>query len=128
VRYLRRVQGRPRNGPRPGNCGRVSCSYKSAIWWCNDVSNYLTNNLVLETYDFLYRTRAHIHLVVLMILLMVLHSFWTSVCGICGLLHSMGKLSQARHFTRTIGMSLLDMITIIAKAYRAFMPDTLSVE
>ncbi|KAK4647848.1 uncharacterized protein QC761_104990 [Podospora bellae-mahoneyi] len=26
----------PTNGPGPGNCGRVSCSYDSAIWWCND--------------------------------------------------------------------------------------------
>ncbi|KAF2664745.1 hypothetical protein BT63DRAFT_483419 [Microthyrium microscopicum] len=26
----------PQNGPGPGNCGRVSCSYDSAIWWCND--------------------------------------------------------------------------------------------
>jgi hypothetical protein len=85
VRYLRQVQGRPRNGPGPGNCGRVSCSYKSAIWWCNDVSNYLTNNLVLETYDFLYRTRAHTHLVVSMILLMALISFPRSASGCLGL-------------------------------------------
>ncbi|KAL4932531.1 uncharacterized protein BDV17DRAFT_254644 [Aspergillus undulatus] len=21
----------------PGACGRVSCSYDAAIWWCNDV-------------------------------------------------------------------------------------------
>lgn len=37
IRYLQRVSGRPTNGPGPGNCARVSCSYKSAIWWCNDV-------------------------------------------------------------------------------------------
>lgn len=24
------------NGPGPGNCGRISCSYNTAIWWCND--------------------------------------------------------------------------------------------
>ncbi|KAH7234329.1 hypothetical protein B0J15DRAFT_538988 [Fusarium solani] len=36
IEYLRYVQGRPRNGPGPGNCGRVSCSYNAAIWWCND--------------------------------------------------------------------------------------------
>ncbi|OAQ65385.1 hypothetical protein VFPPC_06491 [Pochonia chlamydosporia 170] len=36
TRYLWNQQGRPRNGPGPGNCGRVSCSYRSAIWWCND--------------------------------------------------------------------------------------------
>jgi hypothetical protein len=39
IEYLRYVQGRPRNGPGPGNCGRVSCSYNAAIWWCNDVSH-----------------------------------------------------------------------------------------
>lgn len=38
IDYLRRVSGKPSNGPGPGNCGRVSCSFKSAIWWCNDVS------------------------------------------------------------------------------------------
>jgi hypothetical protein len=52
VRYLRRVQGRPRNGPGPGNCGRVSCSYKSETWWCNDGSDYLINALGLETYNY----------------------------------------------------------------------------
>ncbi|PTB40428.1 hypothetical protein M441DRAFT_141907, partial [Trichoderma asperellum CBS 433.97] len=36
IKYLRRVNGRPTNGAGPGNCGRVSCSYHSAIWWCND--------------------------------------------------------------------------------------------
>lgn len=38
INYLRGVPGTPTNGPGPGNCGRVSCSYNSAIWWCNDVS------------------------------------------------------------------------------------------
>jgi hypothetical protein len=36
ITYLRGVPGQPTNGPGPGNCGRVSCSYESAIWWCND--------------------------------------------------------------------------------------------
>ncbi|PGH27625.1 hypothetical protein AJ80_00638 [Polytolypa hystricis UAMH7299] len=36
ISYLTRVNGRPTNGPGPGNCGRVSCSWSSAIWWCND--------------------------------------------------------------------------------------------
>ncbi|OAQ72121.1 hypothetical protein VFPPC_00170 [Pochonia chlamydosporia 170] len=36
VKYLKGVKGQPTNGPGPGNCGRVSCSYDSAIWWCND--------------------------------------------------------------------------------------------
>ncbi|KXX78412.1 hypothetical protein MMYC01_205883 [Madurella mycetomatis] len=36
ISYLRGVSGQPSMGPGPGNCGRVSCSYDSAIWWCND--------------------------------------------------------------------------------------------
>ncbi|KAL2826231.1 hypothetical protein BDW59DRAFT_171895 [Aspergillus cavernicola] len=36
IKYLRGISGRPGAGPGPGNCGRVSCSYDSAIWWCND--------------------------------------------------------------------------------------------
>lgn len=42
ITYLRGVSGRPTNGPGPGNCGRVSCSYNAAIWWCNDVSVCIT--------------------------------------------------------------------------------------
>jgi hypothetical protein len=38
IEYLGKVRGVPTNGPGPGNCGRVSCSSNSAIWWCNDVS------------------------------------------------------------------------------------------
>ncbi|KAK8133561.1 hypothetical protein PG984_005573 [Apiospora sp. TS-2023a] len=34
--YLRGIDGTPTNGHGPGNCGRVSCSGNSAIWWCND--------------------------------------------------------------------------------------------
>lgn len=39
INYLNNLPagGRPTNGPGPGNCGRVSCSYNAAIWWCNDV-------------------------------------------------------------------------------------------
>ncbi|KAL2801847.1 hypothetical protein BJX63DRAFT_146361 [Aspergillus granulosus] len=33
IRYLRKVKGQPVNDP--GQCGRVSCSGNSAIWWCN---------------------------------------------------------------------------------------------
>ncbi|KAF6795050.1 hypothetical protein CSOJ01_13509 [Colletotrichum sojae] len=38
IKYLEKVPGRPVNGPGPGQCGRVSCSYNTQIWWCNDVS------------------------------------------------------------------------------------------
>lgn len=50
IAYLRRIQGRPTNGPGPGNCGRVSCSYQSAIWWCNDVSYPCTVRLLSSRY------------------------------------------------------------------------------
>ncbi|KAL2826230.1 hypothetical protein BDW59DRAFT_171894 [Aspergillus cavernicola] len=36
ISYLRKVSGKPGNGAGPGNCGRVSCSYRAAIYWCND--------------------------------------------------------------------------------------------
>ncbi|KAI3393919.1 hypothetical protein diail_3481 [Diaporthe ilicicola] len=37
IDYLRGLKpGRPANGPGPGACGRVSCSWGSAIYWCND--------------------------------------------------------------------------------------------
>jgi hypothetical protein len=39
--YLNRVPGTPTNGPGPGNCGRVSCAYNSAIWWCKFVSSLI---------------------------------------------------------------------------------------
>ncbi|KAI3395804.1 hypothetical protein diail_817, partial [Diaporthe ilicicola] len=42
IEYLRKVKGSPTNGPGPGACGRVSCSYNAAIWWCNDNDYALT--------------------------------------------------------------------------------------
>lgn len=53
INYLNHLPAsdRPTNGPGPGNCGRVSCSYNSAIWWCNDVSEHYhdkTLNSLLE--------------------------------------------------------------------------------
>lgn len=45
IKHLRSVPGKPVASPGPAACGRVSCSYKSAIWWCNDVS---TNFMLLE--------------------------------------------------------------------------------
>ena len=39
LQYLRRIQGRVHMTPGPGACGRVSCSYDSAIVLCNDVSS-----------------------------------------------------------------------------------------
>ncbi len=37
--YLRGLSGTAVMGPGPGRCFRVSCSYKSGITWCNDVSS-----------------------------------------------------------------------------------------
>ncbi|RCI13696.1 hypothetical protein L249_8213 [Ophiocordyceps polyrhachis-furcata BCC 54312] len=36
IRYLRRIRGQPKSQAGPAQCGRVSCAYDSAIWWCND--------------------------------------------------------------------------------------------
>lgn len=36
IKHLQGLDGKPTNGPGPGNCGQVSCSYNNAIWWCND--------------------------------------------------------------------------------------------
>ncbi|KAJ5903360.1 hypothetical protein N7504_005743 [Penicillium tannophilum] len=36
--YLAGVSGKPTNGPGPGNCGRVSCSYGTGVFWCNDAT------------------------------------------------------------------------------------------
>ncbi|KAI0391577.1 hypothetical protein F5Y17DRAFT_439955 [Xylariaceae sp. FL0594] len=36
ISYLRHIQGDCTIGPGPGNCSRVSCSYDSGIWFCND--------------------------------------------------------------------------------------------
>ncbi|KAK1660161.1 hypothetical protein BDP55DRAFT_732700 [Colletotrichum godetiae] len=35
AKYLRGVKGKPHHPPGPNTCARVSCSWKSAIWWCN---------------------------------------------------------------------------------------------
>ncbi|CAN8101518.1 unnamed protein product [Discula destructiva] len=39
IKYLNQLQGTPQLGQGPGNCSRVSCSWASAIYWCNDNSN-----------------------------------------------------------------------------------------
>lgn len=38
IDHLNHVSGTPWSGPGPRACSQVSCSYNSAIWWCNDVS------------------------------------------------------------------------------------------
>ncbi|KAI0838558.1 hypothetical protein F5Y06DRAFT_287264 [Hypoxylon sp. FL0890] len=36
IDYLKGKKGACSMGPGPRVCTRISCSYKSAIWWCND--------------------------------------------------------------------------------------------
>ncbi|KYK55794.1 hypothetical protein DCS_07758 [Drechmeria coniospora] len=35
IKYLRGLSGAPSSSPYGLRCARVSCSYDSAIWWCN---------------------------------------------------------------------------------------------
>ncbi|KAK3322866.1 hypothetical protein B0H66DRAFT_216165 [Apodospora peruviana] len=60
INYLRGVGGRPTNGPGPGNCGRVSCSWHAAIWWCNDVSFQSFSLLVDTCRHYIHMTRSHL--------------------------------------------------------------------
>ncbi|CCE33765.1 uncharacterized protein CPUR_07691 [Claviceps purpurea 20.1] len=39
--YLMKHSGKPKLGPGPDKCERVSCSYKSSIWWCNKSHAYV---------------------------------------------------------------------------------------
>lgn len=59
ISHLRGVNGKPRNGPGPGNCGRVSCSYNSAIWWCNDVSVFTSRTRIPRANTFDQNGRTH---------------------------------------------------------------------
>ncbi|KAI1261263.1 hypothetical protein F5Y18DRAFT_431346 [Xylariaceae sp. FL1019] len=36
IKYINKLRTKCSNGPGPGNCGRISCSWNSAIYWCND--------------------------------------------------------------------------------------------
>ncbi|KAJ4387449.1 hypothetical protein N0V93_008041 [Gnomoniopsis smithogilvyi] len=48
IKYLKTVTGTPVNNPGPGTCNRVSCSYDSAIYWCNDnPTTYVLDNFTL---------------------------------------------------------------------------------
>lgn len=47
INHLNHVCGTPVSKPGPGICGRVSCSYNSAIWWCNDVGSCLSLFLIV---------------------------------------------------------------------------------
>jgi hypothetical protein len=51
VQHLVKVPGKPHNGPGPGNCGRVSCSWGAAMFWCNDVSHPHSSLSVFLTFS-----------------------------------------------------------------------------
>lgn len=54
ISYLRGLPGQPSEPPGPMACGRVSCSWDAAIWWCNDVGNYASfPNLNPGVYTFM---------------------------------------------------------------------------
>ncbi|PHH79507.1 hypothetical protein CDD80_4618 [Ophiocordyceps camponoti-rufipedis] len=48
IHWLMGREGIPQSQPGPGTCGRVSCSYSSAIWWCNDDSGPKSLNSFTE--------------------------------------------------------------------------------
>ncbi|KAG6009925.1 hypothetical protein E4U21_000696 [Claviceps maximensis] len=55
IAYLSEIDGKPFNGPGPGMCARVSCAYRTSIWWCNDNDH----DFELDSYkDVAYGTQA----------------------------------------------------------------------
>jgi hypothetical protein len=56
INYLRGVPGNPHHGAGPGTCGRVSCSYGSAIYWCNESNTAKT----LSGYNAIANSAQHI--------------------------------------------------------------------
>ncbi|KAI0160774.1 hypothetical protein GGR57DRAFT_519663 [Xylariaceae sp. FL1272] len=42
IAYLRKLKSKCTNGAGPGNCGRISCLWASAIYWCNDNDHPVT--------------------------------------------------------------------------------------
>ncbi|KAI1803054.1 hypothetical protein F4811DRAFT_572357 [Daldinia bambusicola] len=47
IEYLKNIKGICRVGPGPRVCTRISCSYKSAISWCNDNDHDITIDCAL---------------------------------------------------------------------------------
>ncbi|KAK0379906.1 hypothetical protein CLIM01_02699 [Colletotrichum limetticola] len=54
ARYLLDVKGKPTRGPGPGSCDCVSCSWNSAVYWCNMDSKAKTFNSFKEISDGAY--------------------------------------------------------------------------
>ncbi|KAI1180656.1 hypothetical protein F4777DRAFT_573886 [Nemania sp. FL0916] len=64
INYLHKIHGNCTIGPGPGNCSRVSCSYQSGIWFCND--NPYPKSVPCSTFgdraaDIIYDCYAHGH-------------------------------------------------------------------
>ncbi|OLN91623.1 hypothetical protein CCHL11_06601 [Colletotrichum chlorophyti] len=51
IRYLYGITGRPYSSAGPSSCGRVSCSWRTAIWWCNDVVRQSTTPKRLRSFS-----------------------------------------------------------------------------
>ncbi|KAI1453674.1 hypothetical protein F4805DRAFT_360633 [Annulohypoxylon moriforme] len=47
IDYLSKRTGKCHMDAGPRVCTRISCSYKSAIWWCNDNTNPIEENCML---------------------------------------------------------------------------------
>lgn len=54
IKYLRTVPGQPKNPPGVASCGRVSCSWDTAIYWCNHVSFRLGFSFLLTATNHAY--------------------------------------------------------------------------
>ncbi|KAH6664639.1 hypothetical protein B0J14DRAFT_661226 [Halenospora varia] len=50
INYLSHFHGRCDIGPGPGNCGRISCSYSSGIYLCNDNDYWISPILSIPCY------------------------------------------------------------------------------
>lgn len=57
IEYLRKVRGQPHLGRGPRKCERVSCSWNTGIFWCNDVSvHFLSRRLRRRVLTWMSRT------------------------------------------------------------------------
>ncbi len=75
------MPGRPANDAGPGNCGRVSCSYDAAIWWCNDVRYSNCDDIIESFQAHLFRLETARPLNHLGVLLMA-HERFSNLCVI----------------------------------------------
>lgn len=98
IKYLRGISGKPRNGPGPSECGRVSCEWSAAIYWCNDVSYTHTLNIIKRLIHFHRATKQKLYHL-LPILQRVRSTLYTNAQDMMG--------CEVKRFSWMIGMSLL---------------------